>query len=331
MSEKAEHGPERPNDDIPIGISACLLGQEVRYDGGHKLDRFIRDTLGSYVRFVPVCPEVEMGLGVPRETMQLVRGSSEGDGVRLVAPKSGSDHTERIKSYAQRRLKQLAKDNLCGYILKKGSPSCGMERVRIYRGLGVAPARNGRGFFAEALMAHFPNLPVEEEGRLNDPRLRENFVERVFAYRRFRSLFSRRWTLADLVAFHTREKLLLLAHDRPAYQQLGRLVASAKGRDRGDVATEYERLFMNGLRKVATRGKQTNVLQHIAGHFKKILDENDRQELQEIIGSYRAGHVPLVVPVTLLRHHVRRHGLEYLAQQTYLDPHPAELMLRNHG
>lgn len=315
--------------DIPIGISACVLGQEVRYNGGHKLDRFIRDTLGAYVRFVPVCPEVEIGLGIPRETLRLVRGD---DGsVRLVAPKSDTDHTKLMTSYARKRTGQLAKENLCGYILQKGSPSCGMERVRIYSKPGVAPARNGRGLFARQLMEHFPNLPVEEDGRLNDAGLRENFVERIFAYRRFRALFGGRWKMGDLVAFHSREKLLLLAHDRPAYQELGRLVAAAKGKDRKTVAAEYESLFMTGLRKMATRGKQTNVLQHIAGHFKKLNNSGDRQELQEVIASYRAGHVPLVVPITLLKHHVRRHGIEYLAQQTYLNPHPTELMLRNHG
>jgi uncharacterized protein YbgA (DUF1722 family)/uncharacterized protein YbbK (DUF523 family) len=318
--------------DIPVGISACVLGQEVRYNGGHKLDRFIRDTLGAYVRFVPVCPEVEIGLGIPRETMRLVRGSGgKGGPVRLVAPKSGSDYTERMESYARERTSQLAEEDLCGYILQKGSPSCGMERVRIYSEPGVAPARKGRGLYAAELLRRFPNLPAEEDGRLNDAGLRENFIERIFAYRRFRALFRARWKMGDLVAFHSREKLLLLAHDRPSYQELGRLVAAAKGRDRRQVASEYETLFMTGLRKMATRGKQTNVLQHIAGHFKKLLDSSDRREIQEVIASYRAGHVPLVVPVTLLKHHVRRHGVEYLAQQTYLDPHPTELMLRNHG
>jgi uncharacterized protein YbgA (DUF1722 family)/uncharacterized protein YbbK (DUF523 family) len=317
--------------DIPIGISACVLGQEVRYNGGHKLDRFIRDTLGTYVRFVPVCPEVEIGLGIPRETLRLVRGEKNSEAVRLVAPKSDTDHTERMESYARKRTKELAQENLCGYILQKGSPSCGMERVRIYTKPGVAPARNGRGLYARELMERFPNLPVEEDGRLNDAGLRENFVERIFAYRRFRALFGGPWKMGDLVAFHTREKLLILAHDRPTYQELGRLVAAAKGRDRKQVASEYEVLFMTGLRKMATRGKQTNVLQHIAGYFKKLIDSNDRQEIQEVFASYRAGYVPLVVPLTLLKHHVRRHGIDYLAQQTYLDPHPTELMLRNHG
>jgi len=180
-------------------------------------------------------------------------------------------------------------------------------------------------------MVRFPNLPVEEDGRLNDANLRENFVERIFAYRRFRALFGGHWKMGDLVAFHSREKLLLLAHGTVAYQKLGRLVAGAKGRDRDEVAREYEDVFMTTLRKIATRRKQTNVLQHLAGHFKRLIDSTDRQELQEVIASYHAGYVPLVVPVTLLKHHVRRHSIDYLAQQTYLDPHPTELLLRNHG
>ena len=327
---------ERPQDSlgegIPVGISACILGQEVRYNGGHKLDRFIRDTLGAYLRFVPVCPEVEIGLGVPRETLRLVASSSDPDAaVRLVAPKSGSDRTVLLKNFARTKLDQLADEALCGYILQQGSPSCGMERVRIYGAGGGAAIRKGRGLFAEALATRFPNLPLEEDGRLNDPGLRENFVERVFAYRRVRELFARRWKLRDLVDFHGREKLLVLAHDRPAYQELGRLVATAKALPRREVATRYEALFMGGLKKLATRGKQANVLQHLAGHFKKLVDAEDRAELAELIERYRSGYVPLVVPITLLRHHVRRHALVYLANQSYLEPHPSELMLRNHG
>ena len=318
--------------DIPIGISACILGQEVRFDGGHKLDHFIRDTLGAYVRFVPVCPEVDIGLGVPRETLRLVGDdSNKRDQPRLVAPKSGSDHSRRMNAYAHAKMTELGAEALCGYIVQKASPSCGMERVPIYTDGGGAASRKGRGFFTAVLMDRFPNLPVEENGRLNDPALRENFIERIFAYRRVRALFGGRWKVGDLVAFHGREKLLVLAHDRPAYQELSRLVAGANQQPRAQVATNYERLFLTGLKKLATRGKQTNILQHIAGHFKKLLDSADHQELREVIESYQSGLVPLVVPVTLLRHHVRRHDMEYLAQQTYLDPHPSELMLRNHG
>ena len=317
--------------NLAIGVSACILGQEVRFNGGHKLDHFVRDTLGPYLRFVPVCPEVDIGLGVPRETLRLVRDGSTAESIRMVAPKSDSDHTEAMNSYARKKVNELVAEKLCGFIVQKGSPSCGMERVRVYSKGGGAPTRNGRGLFTQALIERFPNLPVEEDGRLNDPGLRENFIERIFAYRRLRLLFVGRWKVGDLVAFHSREKLLVLAHDRVAYQQLGSLVATAKSQPRGSVAETYERLFMAGLKKIATRKKQTNVLQHVAGHFKKLLDADDKKELGDVIESYRLGLVPLIVPVTLLRHHVRRHEMKYLAQQSYMEPHPTELMLRNHG
>jgi uncharacterized protein YbgA (DUF1722 family)/uncharacterized protein YbbK (DUF523 family) len=313
--------------EIRIGISACILGQEVRYNGGHKLDRFVRDTLGNFVRFVPVCPEVDIGLGVPRETLRLVR--AEDEGVRLVAPKSGKDHTAAMRRYARSKVKELAEQSLCGYILQKGSPSCGMERVKLYGKKGV-PTKDGRGLFAATLIELMPHLPLEEDGRLNDPRLRENFIERVFAYRRLRTLFQGRWRIGQLVEFHTREKMLLLAHDRPAYQQLGKLVAGAKGVPRAQLADEYQRLFLTGLKKQATRRKQSNVLQHISGYFREHLAPDERDEFHEVLESYRRGLVPLIVPITLIRHHVRRHEIAYLAQQTYLSPHPAELMLRNH-
>lgn len=317
-----------PSDEIRVGISACILGQEVRYNGGHKLDRFIRDTLGAFVSFVPVCPEFELGLGVPRETLRLEQpGGAET--LRLVAPRSGSDHTAAMVAFARAKARDLGAAELCGYILQKGSPSCGMERVRVYGASGMAQ-RNGRGLFAQVLMEALPDLPVEEDGRLNDPRLRENFIERLFAYRRLRRLFRARWTRGELVAFHSREKLLLLAHDRPSYEALGRLVAAAKQTERSVLVEQYRRLFLGGLARIATARKQTNVLQHIAGHLRERLDQAERGELHELIESYHRQWVPLVVPLTLIRHHVRRHGLSYLAQQSYLDPHPQELMLRNH-
>jgi len=317
------HKAETP---IRIGVSACVLGQNVRFDGGHKLDHFVRDTLGSFVQFVHVCPELEMGLGVPRESLRLVR---IGKSVRMIS-QSGVDHTATMKDYARKRCDRLEGEALCGFIVQKNSPSCGMERVKVYRE-NTMPERNGRGMFTAALMERMPHLPVEEVGRLNDPGLRENFVERVFAYRRLRQMFSGRWTVGDLVAFHAREKLLLLSHDRPSYEKLGRLVASAKRRPRAEVADEYQKLMLEALGRLATRGKQTNVLSHISGYFKSLLDDDDRREVREVIESYRNGLVPLIVPITLLRHHVRRHGVDYLAQQTYMDPHPRELMLRNHA
>lgn len=312
---------------IRVGISACVLGQKVRYDGGHKEDRFLTRTLAQFVEFVPVCPEVEVGMGTPRETVRLVR--ADDGGTRMVAPKSSTDHTASMKRFAKRRVRELDALDLCGYVLKKGSPSCGMERVKIYDPNGM-PSKGGRGLFAEALMERFPLLPVEEEGRLNDPRLRENFFVRLFAYRRLRTLFASRWRAGDLVRFHTAEKLLLMAHDRPGYRLLGKLVANPKAHPRKELEREYSRIYMESLRKIATTKKQVNVLQHVLGHFKKILTPAERHELVDLIEDYRQGLVPLIVPVTMFRHHVRLHRVEYLAGQVYLEPHPKELMLRNH-
>ena len=313
-------------ESIRIGISSCLLGQKVRFDGGHKRDAFLVDTFGTFVEWVPVCPEVELGLGTPREALRLVR---KGDEIRMVNTRSGRDISTEMRQWAQARADTLAGERLCGYVLKKNSPSCGMERVKIYADAGMAE-KNGRGFFADALMARFPRLPVEEEGRLSDPRLRDNFVERVFAYVRLRALFAARWTIGDLVRFHTAHKMALLAHSTETYNELGRLVARAKSLARGDVETRYRELFMDALAKMATARKHTNVLLHMAGHFKELLESDEKQELLTSVEDYRIGLVPLVVPLTLIKHHVRRHKVEYLAGQVYLDPHPKELMLRNH-
>jgi uncharacterized protein YbgA (DUF1722 family)/uncharacterized protein YbbK (DUF523 family) len=316
-----------PQESIRIGISACIVGQEVRFNGGHKLDRFIRDTLGEYVEFVTVCPEVDIGLGVPRETLRLVRG--KGTQPLLIAPKSGKAHTTKMLTYARAKVVELGKLDLCGFIVQKGSPSCGMERVKIYPAKeGGTPTRDGRGLFAQVLMEKLPLLPVEEDGRLNDPLLRENFIERVFAYRRLRRLFAGRWTIGQLVAFHSNEKLLLMAHS--GYRPLGQLVAKAKQLPKAEVKDEYQRLFLNALSSKTTVKKHVNVLQHIAGYFKKPLDDDSRAEVHDLIDAYRNRLVPLVVPITLMKHHIRHLGLDYLESQTYLSPHPRELMLRNH-
>lgn len=318
-------------EPIRIGVSACILGDEVRYNGGHKLDRFIRDTLGNFVEFVKVCPEFELGLGVPRETLRLVRPGPGGSQLRMIAPGSGTEHTEAMLAWARKRVAELAALDLCGYIVQKGSPSCGMERVKVYpQAAGGSPGRDGRGLFTQVLMEMLPHLPVEEDGRLNDPMLRDSFIVRVFAYRRLRDLFAARWSIGDLVAFHAREKMLLLAHDRPTYGELGQLVASSRKVPRAELPERYTGLFLHALTRRATRRKHTNVLQHMAGHFKKLLPDGDRLELGEVITAYHQGLVPLVVPITLFNHHIRRHRVAYLAQQSYLSPHPRELMLRNH-
>jgi uncharacterized protein YbgA (DUF1722 family)/uncharacterized protein YbbK (DUF523 family) len=314
-------------DPIRVGISSCLLGQEVRFDGGHKRDRFLTDVLGPHVEWVPVCPEVEVGMGTPRETLRLVR---HGGGTRMITTRTGVDHTEGMNGWARRRVEALAKERLSGYVLKKDSPSCGMERVKVYRADGGMPSREGRGLFAEALLARFPDLPVEEEGRLEDARLRENFIERVFAYHRLQALFTARWTQGALVAFHTAHKMALLAHSTTSYQDLGRLVAGAKAVARQALASQYQARFMRTLAIPATTRRHTNVLQHMAGHLKTLVDAGSREELAACIDEYRRGLVPLVVPLTLIRHHVRTHAVAYLAGQSYLEPHPRELMLRNH-
>jgi len=311
---------------IRVGISTCLLGENVRFDGGHKRDPYLVEILGRYVEWVPVCPEVELGLGTPRETLRLVR---IGEDVRMVMPKTGQDHTDGMRLFADRRVRKLEKEELCGYILKKDSPSCGMERVRVFDAHGV-PAKSGRGLFADALLRHFPNLPVEEEGRLSDPRLRENFIERVFAYRRLRTLFAARWKVGDVVAFHTAHKLLLMAHSPKANASLGRLVAEAKKMPRPVLRERYETEFMRALSAIATTKRQANVLLHIVGYFRERLDADSRRELLGVIEDYRRGLVPLIVPITLIRHYVRRFDVPYLRGQIYLEPHPKELMLRNH-
>ena len=311
---------------IRIGISACLLGEPVRWDGGHKQDRFITDALGPYFEWVPVCPEVEIGLGVPRPTIRLEEHGAE---IRLIMPREQRDLTDTMRSYARRRAAELARANLCGYLLKKDSPTCGAERVRVYRLENSQPVKSGRGLFAEALKAQMPNLPVEEEGRLHDPRLRENWLVRVFAYRRLRSLWASRWKIGDLVSFHAAHKLLLLAHQPQVYSELGRMVAVAKSMPRAELRAEYETRFMAALSRLATPRRNVNVLQHMLGYFKKRLDVATRQALLEQIEDYRRGYVPLIVPVTLISHYVKLLDVPYLQDQVYLHPHPKELALRN--
>ncbi len=316
-----------PRTRIRIGVSSCLLGKKVRYDGQHKRDDFLTEVLDPFTEWVPVCPELELGMGVPREPIRLV---GRADSPRLLAEKSGADHTAAMQAYAERRVAELAGADLDGYVLKKSSPSCGMERVRVYPEKRGPPRRDGVGAFARVLLERLPLLPVEEEGRLHDPALRESFVERVFAYARWKAAVAGGMTRGRLVAFHTAHKLSLLAHSPAAYRRLGALVGRlGKGSIAAAVA-DYGAGFMEALRVPATRGRHLNVLQHMAGYFRDALAPDDRKELEGIVADYGKGLVPLVVPLTLVRHHVRRQGVEYLAGQTYLDPDPKELCLRNH-
>ncbi|MEJ2344457.1 MAG: DUF523 and DUF1722 domain-containing protein [Gammaproteobacteria bacterium] len=308
-----------------VGVSSCLLGQQVRYDGGHKHNGYVTQTLGRYFELVPFCPEMAIGLGVPRPPIRLVAGP--GDAVRaLRVDDPAFEVTGPLAEYARR----VADDNpdLSGYILKKGSPSCGMERVKVYTEAGM-PARGGVGIYAQTLMAALPLLPVEEEGRLMDPVLRENFVERVFVYQRWQRLVAGGLTSARLVDFHTEHKFSILAHDEPGYREMGRLVAQAGQGDLDALAQRYVRLLMGALRQRATRKRHANVLMHIMGYLKPHLDGADKEELLALIDRYRLGQVPLIVPITLLRHFLRRFPDPYISRQHYLQPHPAELMLRN--
>jgi uncharacterized protein YbgA (DUF1722 family)/uncharacterized protein YbbK (DUF523 family) len=321
---------------LRIGVSACLLGREVRFDGQHKRDSFLVDELGPFVDFVEVCPEVEVGMSIPRETLRLVAMGERGKGgsaptTRLVAPRSGADWTDRMTAFSERRVGQLARERLSGYVLKKDSPSCGLLRVKRYGEAESAPqaVRDGQGLFAAQLQRAFPHLPIEEEGRLRDARLRENFIERIFAYHRLRALWATRWTLRSLIAFHTIHKMALLAHDQPGYRRIGRLVALGKSLPREELRGRYEADFMTCLTKLATPGHHANVMAHMFGHFSDKLDAPARREILAVIEDHRRGLIPLIVPLTLIRHYVRLLSVSYLTDQTYLDPHPKELMLRN--
>ena len=311
---------------LRLGISRCLLGEEVRFDGGHKRDNFLTEVFGRYVEWVPVCPEVEAGLGTPREAMRLVGDPRH---PRLVTIKSGTDHTKAVERVTAHRIQELEELDLSGYVFKKDSPSCGMERVRIYNEHGM-PGRNGVGMFARAFIEQFPLIPVKEEGRLCDPALRENFIERVFCYRRWRDLVQSGVTRQALVRFHTIHKYLLLAHHPQLYQALGRLVGQVHQHRPKELAQRYGELFMKALAVKATVRKHVNVLQHILGYFKDRLRAQEKAELLGVIGDYHRGLTPLVVPLTLIKHYVRIIDVSYIHDQVYLNPHPKELMLRNH-
>ncbi len=313
-------------EKIKLGISSCLLGEKVRYDGGHKLDLFLRDTLGKYIEWVPVCPEVEYGLPVPREAMHLVKALN---GPRLVTSRTGTDHTDGMRRWAKLRLDGLEAEDLCGFVFKSKSPSSGMRGVKVYNPSGIA-SHSGVGIFAGAFMERFPLMPVEDEGRLQNPVLRENFIERVFVFRNWKEMRRDNGSLKDLVEFHTDHKLLILSHSPKHYTTLGRLVAETRKMKKDRLFATYLEILMDGLRLPATSKKNTNVLQHIAGYFKKQSSADEKQELAEWIEKYHRGLVPLVAPLVLINHYVKKYDEKYLMRQVYLNPHPAELMLRNH-
>ena len=310
--------------EILIGVSACLLGEQVRYDGGHKRNAFLLEELAPHVRFVPVCPEVGIGLGVPRETIRLVRRS---DRVRLTGS-GGVDHTDAMRRWAATAVGELRERDLSGFVLKKGSPSCGFERVRVWDEGLARPSRRGRGLFAQALVDAMPSLAIEEEGRLSDPGLREHFVDRVFGHARVRDFFAGRWTAESLIRFHSAEKAAVLAHDAEAARRLGRLVAGRSRLDREQLARSYRALHGAAYARPATPGRQANALMHLAGHLKGGLGGSDRRELREATEDYRVGLVPVAVPLALLSRHLRAAGTDWARSQTYLRPYPKELGLR---
>jgi uncharacterized protein YbbK (DUF523 family)/uncharacterized protein YbgA (DUF1722 family) len=310
--------------EILIGVSACLLGEQVRYDGGHRRNAFLLEELAPHVRFVPVCPEVGIGLGVPRESIRLVR---RGDRVRLLGS-AGVDHTDAMRRWADAVMGELRERDLSGFVLKKGSPSCGLERVRVWDADVQRPSRQGRGVFAQALVDAMPTLAIEEEGRLNDPGLREHFVDRVFGHARVRDFFVGRWTAASLIRFHSAEKAAVLAHDVETAGRLGHLVAGQGRLGPQQLARSYRELHAAAFARPATPGRQANALMHLAGHLRGDLGSCDRQELREAIEDYRVGLVPVAVPLALLSRHLRAVGTEWARSQTYLRPYPKELGLR---
>jgi len=314
-------------DKIRIGISACLVGQPVRFDGSHKHDRYLTNTLSEYLDFVPVCPEVESGFSVPRETLRLV---GDPEAPRLVTSRTNIDHTDRMLSWAEKRVRELEAENLCGFIFKSDSPSSGLMRVKVYNSKGMAE-KKGVGLFARTFTRHFPMLPVEEEGRLNDPVLRETFIEQIFTLKRWRETLTLGRNMKNLVDFQTRHKLLMLSHSPANARLMGKLVADGKQAPIQAVYVQYERLLIETLRMKSTIKKNLNVLEHILGYFKNQLDSDEKQEMLEIFDRYRNEFVPLIVPVTLLNHYVRKTGEPYLKQQVYLNPHPIALKLRNHA
>ncbi|MDT8905333.1 Uncharacterized conserved protein YbgA, DUF1722 family [Pseudomonas sp. NFACC09-4] len=308
-----------------IAISACLMGEEVRFNGGHKQSHLCSRVLTEYFEFVPVCPEVAIGLGIPREPIRLVGDPANPDAVGTVKP--NLDVTRPLAEYGRQMAAEL--DDICGYIFMQKSPSCGLERVKVYSHDGAPQKDGGRGIYAQAFCDRHPDLPVEEDGRLNDPVLRENFLTRVFAYAAWQPLRHKNLTRRDLIEFHSRYKYLLMAHNPVQYKALGNLLGSMGKADPNELGPRYFSALMAALKKCATRRTHTNVLQHLSGYLKRAIGAEDKQEVQHLITQYRQGIVPLVVPLTLLKHHLRLHPDPYLSQQAYLQPHPENLSLRN--
>ncbi|WED23586.1 2-thiouracil desulfurase family protein [Vibrio sp. JC009] len=307
-----------------VGISSCVLGEKVRFDSGHKENRFVTQDLMQYFSFVSVCPEVGIGLPVPRPTIRLI---SDEERIALVETKDESkDYTERMQTYAEKTASQLMSQDLCGYIVCAKSPTCGMERVKVYK--QNRADKEGVGIYTRELMKQMPWLPVEEDGRLNDPVLKENFVLRVFCLKDFYDSMAGEPTAGKIVAFHSRYKLTLMACHPESYKSLGRLVAGVKEYSSDEFFSLYRSGLMNALKHRASRKTNTNVLMHIQGYFKKALSADEKQELAHVIEQYRLGMLPILAPITLIRHYLGRHPDAYLSEQNYFEPYPHELRLR---
>ena len=312
--------PER----IVIGVSACLLGKEVRFDGGHKRSRFITDSLAGHFEFSAFCPEVAIGMGTPRQPIRLTGDTSNPEAVGVKTPELNV--SQPLRAYG----KKVSGDihDLCGFIFKKDSPSCGMQRVKVYNEKGM-PERSGTGLFAREIMNAHPLLPVEDEGRLNDADLRENFVTRVYVFARWKALIDNGISKSGLIRFHTRHKYLLMSHSNEMYRELGQMLSDLNRASLDEIADSYISRLMQTLSVPATRKRHTNVLQHLLGYLKNSLDSAHRMDLDRTIDAYRSGEFPLVVPIRMLQHHFSMHPHPYISEQVYLDPHPQNLKLRN--
>ncbi|MGE6388428.1 2-thiouracil desulfurase family protein [Pseudomonas sp. NPDC078416] len=324
MSAVLDHSSEQASKP-KLGVSACLMGVEVRFNGGHKESHLLTRALTEYFDFVPACPEVAIGMGIPREAIRLVGDPDHPQAVGSV--NHAMNVTEQLADYGEHMATEMS--DICGYIFMQKSPSCGLERVKVYRDNGVPFETGGRGIYAQAFCARHPDLPVEEDGRLNDPVLRENFITRVFAYAAWQTLLKSGITRRTLTEFHARYKYQLMANDPVQYKALGNLLGTMGRNDPTEIAPRYFSQLMSALKKPATRRTHTNVLQHLCGYLRQTLSASDKKEIQGVINQYHQGIVPLVVPLTLLKHHFRRHPDPYIALQVYLQPHPENLSLRN--
>ncbi|MFK7872818.1 MAG: YbgA family protein [Oligoflexales bacterium] len=312
-------------NDIMIGVSSCLLGEKVRFDAQHKRHWYINEILGKYFKYVPVCPELEVGMGVPRKSVRLVGDIHQPS---MIEPRSGEDWTSAMNTYSKKRVQKL--HGLSGYLFKKGSPSCGAFRVKVYQEKTGIPLPDGMGLFSKEFQKQWPLIPIEEEGRLNDYKIRENFIERVFGYHRLQELCGQRFKRGDWVDFHQNNKYLLLARGRGLYTELGHLVAKIADYKSKDFIEEYSELYMTALSIKTTTRKNTDALLHILGFFKKFLSKEEKQSVLEVIEYYHQGVHPLIVPMTLLQHYAKLHNVAYIKNQYYLNPHPTDLSLRNH-